>query len=77
MALGLEFSFDLAPPSGRDCGGSDDRSQVRTRSGPRVMAARRNLAIGALRLSGRTGVAEAARWAGRVMDRPFSILGLT
>jgi hypothetical protein len=37
----------------------------------------RNLAIGALRLAGRTDVTEAARWAARSMDRPFTILGLT
>jgi hypothetical protein len=55
----------------------EDKSQVRTRSGPRVMAALRNLAICALRLSGRTDVTEATRWASRSMDRPFAILGLT
>jgi predicted transposase YbfD/YdcC len=55
----------------------EDKSRVRTRSGPRAMAAPRNLAIGALRLFGRTGVTEATRWAGRSMDRPFTILGLT
>ena len=54
----------------------EDKSQVRTRSGPRIMAALRNLAIGALRLAGRTDVTEATRWAGRSMDRPFTILGL-
>jgi hypothetical protein len=37
----------------------------------------RNLAIGALRMAGRTDVTEATRWAGRSMDRPFTILGLT
>jgi hypothetical protein len=41
------------------------------------MAALRNLAIGALRLAGRIDVTEATRWAGRSMDRPFTILGLT
>ena len=44
---------------------------------PRIMAGLRNLAIGALRLAGRTDVTEATRWAGRSMDRPFTILGLT
>ena len=33
--------------------------------------------LGALRLSGRTDVTEATRWASRSMDRPFAILGLT
>jgi predicted transposase YbfD/YdcC len=55
----------------------EDKSQVRTRSGPRIMAALRNFAICALRLSGRTDVTEATRWASRSMDRPFAILGLT
>jgi len=61
----------------RDTLYQEDKSQVRTRSGPRVMAALRNLAICALRLSGRTDVTEATRWASRSMDRPFAILGLT
>jgi predicted transposase YbfD/YdcC len=55
----------------------EDQSQVRTRSGPRAMAALRNLAIGALHLAGRDDTTEATRWASRYMDRPFTILGLT
>ena len=61
----------------RDTLYQEDQSQVRTRSGPRAMVALRNLAIGALRLAGRTDVTEATRWAARSMDRPFTILGLT
>jgi predicted transposase YbfD/YdcC len=61
----------------RDTLYQEDKSQVRTRSGPRAMAALRNLAICALRLSGRTDITEATRWASRSMDRPFVILGLT
>ena len=61
----------------RDSLYQEDKSHVRTRSGPRVMAALRNLAIGALRMAGRADVTEATRWAGRSMDRPFTILGLT
>jgi len=61
----------------RDTLYQEDKSQVRTRSGPRIMAALRNLAICALRLFGRTDVTEATRWAGRSIDRPFTILGLT
>jgi predicted transposase YbfD/YdcC len=61
----------------RDTLYQEDKSKVRTRSGPRVMAALRNLAIGALRLAGRIDVTEATRWAGRSMDRPFTILRLT
>jgi predicted transposase YbfD/YdcC len=54
----------------------EDHSTARTRSGPRVMAALRNLAIGALRLSGRHDLAEATRWATRDMTRPFTVLDL-
>ncbi|WP_433462421.1 ISAs1 family transposase [Spirillospora sp. CA-128828] len=55
----------------------EDHSQIRTRSGPRIMATLRNLAIGALRIAGRTDTTEATRWACRDMTRPFAILGLT
>lgn len=61
----------------RDTLYQEDKSKVRTRSGPRIMAALRNLAIGALRLAGRTDTTEATRWASRYTDRPFTILGLT
>jgi predicted transposase YbfD/YdcC len=54
----------------------EDQATAHTRTGPRVMAALRNLAIGALRLSGRTKLAEATRWANRDMTRPFTILDL-
>jgi predicted transposase YbfD/YdcC len=54
----------------------EDHSRIRTRSGPRVMASLRNLAVGALRLAGRTDITEATRWACRNMTRPFTILGL-
>jgi predicted transposase YbfD/YdcC len=55
----------------------EDHSQVRTRSGPRAMAALRNLAIGALHQAGRHDTTEATRWASRYIDRPFTILGIT
>jgi hypothetical protein len=55
----------------------EDHSTVWTRSGPRIMAALRNLAIGALRVAGRHDTTEATRWASRYMDRPFTVLGLT
>jgi predicted transposase YbfD/YdcC len=61
----------------RDTLYQEDKSQVRTRSGPRIMATLRNLAICALRLAGRTDITEATRWASRSMDRPFTILHLT
>ena len=55
----------------------EDNSTVRTKSGPRVMAALRNLAIGAIRLTGRRDITEATRSASRDMHRPFKILKLT
>ena len=55
----------------------EDHSAVHTRSGPRAMAALRNLAIGALHQAGRHDTTEATRWASRRIDRPFTILGLT
>jgi predicted transposase YbfD/YdcC len=61
----------------RDTCYREDQSRVRTRSGPRVLASLRNLAINALRLAGRTDTTEATRWANRNMTRPFTILGLT
>jgi predicted transposase YbfD/YdcC len=61
----------------RDTTYREDNSTARTRSGPRVMAALRNLAIGALHLAGRTDTTEATRWANRRPNRPFTILGIT
>lgn len=61
----------------RDTCYREDQSRVRTRSGPRVLASLRNLAINALRLAGRSDITEATRWANRNMTRPFTILGLT
>jgi predicted transposase YbfD/YdcC len=61
----------------RDTVYREDDSTVHTRSGPRVMAALRNLAIGALHLTGRTDITEATRWASRRPNRPFTILELT
>lgn len=60
----------------RDVVYREDDSTAHTRSGPRVMAAMRNLAIGAHRLTGRTDITEATRWAGRFIQRPFQLLGL-
>ena len=58
----------------RDTVYREDNSTARTRSGPQVMAALRNLAIGAIHLLGRRDIAETTRWATRAMDRPFKIL---
>lgn len=43
----------------RDVTYDEDRSQVRTANGPRVMASLRNLAITIVRLSGETSIAAA------------------
>jgi hypothetical protein len=40
------------------------------------MASLRNLAIGAFHLAGHADITEATRWAGRYMERPFTLLGL-
>jgi predicted transposase YbfD/YdcC len=61
----------------RDTVYREDNSTVRTRSGPRVMAGLRNLAVGAHHLTGRRDITEASREASRVMHRPFKILKLT
>jgi len=60
----------------RDTVYREDNSTAHTRSGPRVMAALRNLAIGAHHLTGRRDITEATRSAARNMDRPFKILKL-
>jgi predicted transposase YbfD/YdcC len=61
----------------RDVTFDEDRSQVRTGSAPQMMAALRNLAIGALRQAGHTNIARALRWAGRDQTRPLAILGIS
>jgi Ni/Co efflux regulator RcnB len=47
----------------RDMDWDEDRSQIRTGNGPRVMASLRNLVITILRLAGETSIAAAARQA--------------
>lgn len=61
----------------RDVTFGEDASRVRTGSAPRAMASLRNLAIGALRLSGWDNIAEGLRHHGRDMPRPLAALGLT
>ena len=55
----------------RDMDFEEDRSQVRTASGPRVMAALRNLALTILRLAGYASIAAALRYHARRPDRPL------
>lgn len=54
-------SVENQPHWVRDVSFDEDRSQVRTAPGPQVMAALRNLAITALRLSGTSNIAAALR----------------
>jgi predicted transposase YbfD/YdcC len=55
----------------RDLDFDEDRSQIRTASGPRIMASLRNLAITILRLSGATSIAAALRYHTRRPSRPL------
>lgn len=60
----------------RDVTYDEDRSQVRTGNGPRVMATLRNLAISVLRLAGARYVAKAVRWCARDARRVLRLVGL-
>jgi hypothetical protein len=60
----------------RDVTYDEDRSQIRTGTGPQVMAAIRNAAIGALRLGGATNIAAASRHHARNPNRPLTLLGI-
>ena len=61
----------------RDVTYDEDRSQIRTGTGPQVMAALRNAAIGALRVTGATNIAAANRHHARDSTRPLALLGIT
>jgi predicted transposase YbfD/YdcC len=58
----------------RDMDFDEDRSQVRTASGPRVMAALRNLAITIPRLAGHASIAAALRYHARRPSRPLETI---
>ena len=58
----------------RDNDFDEDRSQVRTAAGPRVMAILRNLAITILRLSGAASIAAALRYHARQPSRPLQTI---
>ena len=60
----------------RDVTFDEDRSQVRKRNGPRVMASLRNLAISVLRLAGARYVAKAVRWCSRNVQGCLRLIGL-
>jgi predicted transposase YbfD/YdcC len=61
----------------RDVTYGEDLSQVRTASGPRVMATLRNLAITILRLAGATSIAAALRHHSRRPSRPLHTITAT
>lgn len=58
----------------RDTAWDEDRSQIRTASGPRVMASLRNLAIAVLRLTTTTNLTAALRHHARRPDRPLQAI---
>jgi predicted transposase YbfD/YdcC len=60
----------------RDVTYGEDRSQIRTGTGPHVMAVLRNAAISALRAAGATNIAAANRHHARDSSRPLALLGL-
>jgi predicted transposase YbfD/YdcC len=55
----------------RDMDFDEDRSQIRTATGPRIMASLRNLVITILRLSGAASIAAALRHHARQPSRPL------
>jgi predicted transposase YbfD/YdcC len=55
----------------RDLDFDEDRSQIRTASGPQIMASLRNLAVTILRLTGATSIAAAVRCHARRPSRPL------
>jgi hypothetical protein len=60
----------------RDVTMGEDASRIRKGSGPEVMAAMRNAAIGFLRLSGASNIAEALRRNGSRIGELFTKLGI-
>lgn len=60
----------------RDTTFAEDASQLRTGNAPRAMATWRNLAVGALRLSGVKNIVAGLRRNARDARRPLALLGL-
>lgn len=58
----------------RDVVFGEDLSQIRTGSGPQIMASLRNLVLSLLRLDGHTDMAATLRHYGRDLDRPIKLL---
>ncbi len=60
----------------RDVTFDEDRSRVRKKAGPHVMASLRNLAISLLRMAGANNIAAALRACGRKETRALRLLGI-
>jgi hypothetical protein len=60
----------------RDTTYDEDRSQIRKRNGPQVMALLRNLAISLLRLARAASIASATRFLGRHVEAAARLIGL-
>jgi predicted transposase YbfD/YdcC len=60
----------------RDVTYDEDRSQIRTKEGPRVMATLRNVAISLLRLNNVKNIASALRYCSRRPERALRYMGL-
>lgn len=60
----------------RDVTFDEDRSQVRTKQGPQVMASLRNFAMGVIRLLGLTSIASALREFAAKPSLAISVLGM-
>jgi predicted transposase YbfD/YdcC len=61
----------------RDVSYGEDASQIRTGSGPQVMASLRNLGIGILKMAGHTSIAAACRHHARDPTRTLATLGIS
>lgn len=60
----------------RDVTFDEDRSRVRKKAGPHVMASLRNLAMSMLRMAGADNVAEALRFCSWNSQRPLRLIGI-
>jgi hypothetical protein len=60
----------------RDVTFDEDRSRVRKKSGPHVMASLRNLTISLLRMAGTCNIAKALRTCSWNKTKPLRIIGL-
>lgn len=67
---------DTPPHEIRDVTFDEDRSQVRTGTGPQVMATLRNLALSLLRLHGWTNIAQGTRFCQADRRRTLALLGI-